>query len=172
MKKNFYYYDTSLREDLRNVNKLKVINKRETLIFTGASILGVAAYGLLKSYGFGDLEANYPLMGLYLGSYLEGLIYQQRLLKSKNRVDELAYMVDSTAPDKVVDLLSTADVDVTKGISVADGIYKTTNIKEEFVKDGEVIFTQEETTEEEYDNYKSSSLGLYTYPDSLKKALK
>ena len=172
MKKNYYYYDTSLREDLRNVNKLKVINKRETLIFTGASILGIAAYGFLKSKGFGDLEANYPLMGLYLGSYLEGLSYQHKLLQSKNRVDELAYMVDETRPEEVVDLLSSADVDVTKGESVADGVYKTTNIKEEFVKDGEVIFTQEVETEEEYDNYKSSSIGLYTYPDSLKKALK
>ena len=172
MKKNFYYYDNSLREDLRNVNKLKVINKRETIIFTGASILGVAAYGILKSKGFGDLEANYPLMGLYLGSYLESLVYQQKLLRSKKRVDDLAYMVDEANPDKVVDLLSSAEVDVTKGVSIAEGVYKTTNIKEEFVKDGEVIFTQEETTEEEYDNYKSSSLGLYTYPESLKKALK
>ena len=58
-------------------------------------------------------------------------------------------MVDETNPDKVVDLLSSAEVDVTKGVSIAEGVYKTTNIKEEFVKDGEVIFTQEETTPSE-----------------------
>ena len=170
MKKNFYYYDNSLREDLRNVNKLKVINKRETVILTGASIIGMAAYGFLKSKGFGDLESDYPLMGLYLASYLECLIYQKKLLRSKDRVDELASMINESEPDKVVDLLSTADVEVTTGI-VTDDTSKTTNVKEEFVKDGEVIFTQERETEE-LDNAVTSKIGVYSYPDSLTKALK
>ena len=138
----------------------------------GKGIASASTGALLKARGYGDLEANYPLMGLYLGSYLEGLYYQSKLRKSKQRVDALAYMVDETNPDQVVELLSSADVDVTKGVSVADGISKTTNIKEEFVKDGEVIFTQEEETEEEYDEFRSSKVGLYTYPESLKKALK
>ncbi len=170
MKKNFYYYDNSLREDLKNVNKLKVINKRETVILTGASIIGMAAYGFLKSNGFGDLESNYPLMGLYLGSYLECLIYQKKLFRSKNRVDELASMINESEPDKVVDLLSTADVEVTTGI-VTDDTSKTTNVKEEFVKDGEVIFTQESETEK-LDNAVTSKIGVYSYPDSLTKTLK
>ena len=172
MKKHYYYYENSLRKDLNNVRKIKAINKRETVIFTAASLLGMAAYGLMKSKGFGDLESNYPLMGFYLASYLESLQYQHKLFVSKNKVDELALMVDETEPDKVVDLLMNADVDVTKGISICDGIEKTTLIKEEYVKDGEVIFTQEEETVEEYDELKSSKVGVYSYPESLKKTLK
>ena len=172
MKKHYYYYENSLREDLNNVRKIKAINKRETVIFTAASLLGMAAYGLMKSKGFGDLESNYPLMGLYLASYLESLQHQHKLFVSKKKVDELASMVDETEPDKVVDLLMDADVDVTKGISICDGIEKTTRIKEEYVKDGEVIFTQEEETVEEYDELKSSKVGVYSYPESLSKTLK
>ena len=172
MKKHFYYYENSLREDINNVKKIKAIGKRENLIFTGASILGMAAYGFLKSKGFDDLEANYPLMGFYLASYLEALQHQHKLFVSKNKVDELALMVDDTEPDKVVNLLMDSDVDVTKGISICDGIEKTTRIKEEFVKDGEVIFTQEEETVEEYEEFKSSKVGVYSYPESLRKTLK
>ena len=95
-----------------------------------------------------------------------------KIFASKNKVDELALMVDDTEPDKVVDLLMDADVDVTKGISICDGIEKTTRIKEEYVKDGEVVFTQEEETVEEYDEFKSSKFGLYSYPESLRKTLK
>ena len=172
MKKHFYYYENSLRDDLNNCRKIKKVTGREYLIFTGASLLGMAVYGILKSKGFGDLEANYPMMGFYLASYLECLHHLKKLNISRIKVEDLASMIDPNNADTIIDMLQSADVDVTKGISITDGIEKTTNIKEEYVKDGEVILTQELETYEEYDELQSSKIGVYTYPDSLTKTLK
>ena len=84
-----YNKKNTLKVDKINSKKLENFDKREKLIFTGASLIGLALYGIMKSRGFGDLESNYPLMGLYLGSYLESLYTFNKSVEADKRVQEI-----------------------------------------------------------------------------------
>ena len=84
-----YNKKNTLKVDKINSKKLENFDKREKLIFTGASLIGIVLYGIMKSRGFGDLESNYPLMGLYLGSYLESLYTFNKSVEADKRVQEI-----------------------------------------------------------------------------------
>lgn len=84
-----YNKKNTLKVDKINSKKLENFDKREKLIFTGASLIGIALYGIMKSRGFDDLESNYPLMGLYLGSYLESLYTFNKSVEADKRVQEI-----------------------------------------------------------------------------------
>ena len=84
-----YNNKNSYRVDKRNSKKLEHFDAREKVIFTGASLVGIALYGFMKSKGFDDLVSNYPLMGLYLGSYLESLYTFNKSVEAAKRVQEI-----------------------------------------------------------------------------------
>ena len=68
-KYNYYYDDYSIKDDLKKCSRITKHVKRELTIYGGASLVGIAAAGILKEYGYSDLESSYPLVVLYLGCF-------------------------------------------------------------------------------------------------------
>lgn len=171
MKKNYYYYESSLRDDLKNCHKIKSFKKRESLIMGGASIVGMTIYGILQNRGMDCLESTYPMMALYLSAYLEGIYHLRQLFQSKQNIDDLTEMVDEKEPNKVYELLINSDLSTTRCETSSNNEPIRKIRKEEYSQDGEVFISQEYN--EQYDKFghKYVENGLYTYPKTLRKIL-
>lgn len=171
MKKFYDYSNTRLKDDIADAKKITSFDKREKLIFTGASLAGIACYGLLKEKGLGDLESNYPLMAFYLASYLESLIAMKRFRSAKKRIEMLSIDIDSTQDDKVFDILMNGNIDTTTMESTAgNNNYKLVEV-DDFMHNGEVVVSQETTLERE-GNKTITSSEMSSDVKSLEKALK
>jgi hypothetical protein len=96
-----YNNKNSYRVDKRNSKKLEHFDAREKVIFTGASLVGIALYGFMKSKGFDDLVSNYPMMGLYLGSYLESLYTFNKYSESDRRIKDTESVINQEQDTEV-----------------------------------------------------------------------
>jgi len=168
-----YFYEDSVKQDLVNCKKIEKFDKREFKIFSAASILGMAAYGILKSKGAGDLESTYPMMAMYLGCYLESLNTLKRLVASKKRITDLSEMLCSVKKDEVYELLLDSELETTRIETSSNGEeFRKTEI-DDFVVNGDVIVSQEYN--EYYDENqkeKSCNVGVVSDYKKLSKALK
>ena len=171
MKKFYDYSNTRLKDDIADAKKIKTFEKREKLIYTSASLAGIACYGLLKERGFGDLESNYPLMAFYLASYLESLIAMKRFRAAKKRIEKLSIDIDDTQDEKVYDILMDADIDTTTMETMAgNNNYKLVEV-DDVMHNGEVLVSQETTLERD-GNKTVTSIEMSSDTKSLAKALK
>ena len=171
MKKFYDYSNTKLKDDIADAKKITSFDKRETLIFTGASLAGIACYGLLKEKGLGDLESNYPLMAFYLASYLESLIAMKRFKAAKKRIEKLSIDIDDTQDEKVYDILMDGKIDTTTMETMSgNNNYKLVEV-DDVMHNGEVLVSQETTIERDGNKTVTSS-EMSSDTKSLAKALK
>jgi hypothetical protein len=171
MKKFYDYENTRLKDDIADAKKIVSFDKRETLIYTGASIAGIACYGILKEKGFGDLESNYPLFAFYLASYLESLVAMKRFKAAKKRIEKLSIDIDGTQDEKVYDIIMDADIATTQMETMTgNNNYKLVEV-DDVMHNGEVLVSQETTLERNGDKTTTTS-EMSSDVKSLEKALK
>ena len=171
MKKFYDYENTRLKDDIADAKKIVSFDKREALIYTGASIAGIACYGILKERGFGDLESNYPLFAFYLASYLESLVAMKRFKAAKKRIEKLSIDIDGTQDEKVYDIIMDADIATTQMETMTgNNNYKLVEV-DDVKHNGEVLVSQETTLERNGDKTTTTS-EMSSDVKSLEKALK
>lgn len=158
------YYEASIKDDLANYKKIEKFDKREKLIATGAGLLGIASFGIMKAYGYDDLVSNYPLMAYWALTYLEGRIAYKRLMDSKYRLDDLmSYLADNKAA-LLNELMNTKPITSTFVSKVNDtGLYST--IDDYYIRTVDNIgLVSEEEVRTHSDTDKSYQVLAYT-PD-------